>query len=411
MLENAGTTLDHKALGFHKLKDFLFSLCPFCEKEPGSRRNSSLGTFHALRTCLQSTSSGDEGVGKISGQPKVGIRLTWQRGSNDFLASLASTSMSSPSLAINAPPLDEQVAQFCRAGRCCCPQVSSAGLSSTEIADYARIAALHVESSSASGCLHPGANTSAVHFALDAAVRPSHALRGGGESGPAWSGGDVRNVDDDGIDDTSASFSSSCSYNSLPFPPRCCPGDEDKCGAGSVSKRVKSGSGGAGSAEGASEREAVSAWTRNIRAAEWWRDRGLDETPVLCGNGLEDEHSAVEESPQEIEKGREATGSECAERSGGLEAEGPGEIKWGRGDIEEILDISVPEEKDGLIRVIEDKPRPEPKKPREELLDTDKFKVSKRGMGECVVCVRAHTCVAYASKAWFDTCIYRSGNT
>jgi hypothetical protein len=132
---------------------------------------------------------------------------------------------------------------------------------------------------------------------------------------------------------------------------------------------------------------------------------------VLCGNGLEDEHSAVEESPQEIEKGREATGSECAERSGGLEAEGPGEIKWGRGDIEEILDISVPEEKDGLIRVIEDKPRPEPKKPREELLDTDKFKVSKRGMGECVVCVRAHTCVAYASKAWFDTCIYRSGNT
>jgi hypothetical protein len=203
----------------------------------------------------------------------------------------------------------------------------------------------------------------------------------------------VKKIDDDRIDDASASFSSSCSYNSLPFPPRCCSGDEDICGAGSGPKRVKS-EGGAGTAEGASEQVAVSAWTRNIRAAEWWRDKGLDETPatvVLCGNGLEDERSPVEESPQEVEKGREAAGSECAESGGGLEAESSCEINWGRGEVEEILDVSVPEEKDGLIRVIEDKPRPEPKKLREELLDTDKFKVFQmRDGGICRICACAH---------------------
>ena len=30
-------------------------------------------------------------------------------------------------------------------------------------------------------------------------------------------------------------------------------------------------------------------------------------------------------------------------------------------------------------------------------------------MGEYVVSVLAHTCVAYASKPWFDTCMYRVG--
>ena len=335
------------------------------------------------------------------GHARMGVKLAWLQESHDFVASLAPTSKSLPQFGEDFEPLLQ------RAGRCCCSLTSSNGVRSTETRDYAQIADRNLESSSATGRSHPDTKTSAYYFVQATAAQQPHALRGGGDSGWAQAGGHERNVQDDEIDDISTSFPSSCSDNSLPFPPRCCAEVEDTCGAGGGFGQGESIVGEAEAGNGAKGGEA---WMRNIPAAEWWRDTGVDKMAALNESDVEEEDVAVEEGPvleQEVKIGQEAMGGSCNEMGDGVEASGFDGVKWG-GEREEVEDISVPEEKDGSIRVIPDKPRPEPREPREELLDTEKYQVVPVVWDVLMrhACVCARAC---ASKA--IVCAYTIRNT
>ena len=268
----------------------------------------------------------------VSGGPMVcgSIALTWRQEANDFLVSLG-------------------------LGDCMSP------LSSRErTRSNTRETSAHDDSS-----LHVlGSDVEGVALAR---------LRGGFELQDVYeSKGSDRSQEQ-----SSTSDGDSSEAGARPLPPRSVRLDEERQREGSrgQSGALDANQSSPGERTGGTE----DAWLKNLRASEWWRRGKVEEARqvanaskpasagpagphVMMGDDLAEGPQA--EADYQTPSGAEPHGPEPTSRQ---------DVGWGRGVIERVEDVSVPEEEDGSIRVIADISPPPTREVREELVNTDRF--------------------------------------
>ena len=305
--------MDHKSLGFPKLKDYLFSRCSsggvVSEDDSDSRKLRHRGTSMA----------------------GPAFALTWKQNSNDYLVSLTSLAR------LPALPCLRNMGDCVVEG-----SVARAkpALPSAQDASHANV---------------PGVGDRGIK------VR----LRGGG-SGVLQG---YASIGSHSNSDSSTSSLLSSNDDARPFPFYGAL-NEDIMGAGS---QTKHGALDTNREERSGLGPGRENWLRRLNASEWWSCSKERERAARARNAV---------LPQGVIKSEEVEGPQLPDLSNGEDLRCQyhaghepfhESIGWGRGTIEDVQDMSAPEEKDGSIRVIPDIALPPPRRVREELVDTSKF--------------------------------------
>ena len=309
-----GTTLDHKSLGFPKLKDFLFSRC-----SSGSIVSEDDSDSRKLR---------HRGI-SIAGPA---FALAWKQDSNDYLVSLKSVAR------LPALPCLRNMGDCVVEGRVA---RAKPALQTAQDPSHAKVA---------------GVGDRGIE------VR----LRGGGS-------GMLKGYASIGSDSNSDSLTSSllCSNDDARPLPSYGALNDDLMGAG---PQPKHGDLDTNREERSGLDPGRENWRCRLNASEWWSCSKKGERAARARNAV---------LPQGFIKSEEVEGPQLLDLSNGEDLrcqdhaghepshEG---IGWGRGTIEDVEDMSAPEEKDGSVRVVPDIDPPPPRPVREELVDTSKYK-------------------------------------